>query len=136
MPLTTTPSRTIAVVLDPAFASRLPSLAERAAVWIVDSAENRPAMESLWTARRTRGAEYDVTVFRAIPDLSPEAHIDSVVRSVKKQHDRDMPDVEIGAIEVYGTAVSDAMRSTFEAHGYARLELLADGFRAHRRRTG
>mgnify|MGYP006137249033 CR=1 FL=1 len=31
-------------------------VAERAAVWIADSPENRPAIESVWTARRTRGA--------------------------------------------------------------------------------
>ena len=64
--------RTVAIVLDPGYSSRLASLAARAAVWIVDSPENRPAIESLWTARRTRGAEYDVTVFRTIPGLSNE----------------------------------------------------------------
>ena len=126
--------RTVAIVLDPAFASRLATLADRAAVWIIDSAENRPAIESLWTARRTRGAEYDVTVFREIPGLTPEAHVDGVVRSVERQQAADEPGPPVGAIEVYGTAMSDAMRSTLRVHGYIQLEAVSDGFRAHRGR--
>jgi hypothetical protein len=128
-------SRTVAVVLDPAFSSRLASLAQRAAVWIVDSPENRPAIESLWTARRTRGAEYDVTVFRSIPELSAEAHIEGVVRSVGKRENAADEDATVGTIEVYGTGMSEAMRSTFEKHGYTRMELLGEGFRAHRKAT-
>lgn len=123
--------RTVAIVLDPAFSSRLESLAARAAVWIVDSPENRPAIESLWTARRTRGAGYDVTVFRTIPGLSPEEHVDGVLRSVEKQVDPDEPKATVSAIEVYGSDMTDAMRSAFHARGYTTLEPLGDGFRAH-----
>jgi len=127
--------RTVAIVLDPGYSSRLASLAARAAVWIVDSPENRPAIESLWTARRTRGAEYDVTVFRTIPGLSPEEHVDGVVRSVEKQVDPDEPGATVSAIEVYGGDMTDAMRSAFHARGFTTLEPLADGFRAQRGAT-
>ena len=126
------PSRTVAIVLDPAFSSRLASLAARAAVWIVDSADNRPAMESLWTARRTRGATCEVTVFRAIPELSAESHVEGVVRAIEKLQDPEEPAAIVGSFEVYGAEMNDDMRSTFEAHGYTRLEPLPDGFRAHR----
>ena len=124
--------RTVAIVLDEAFSARLATLAESASVWVVDSPANRPAIESLWTARRTRGAEYDVTVFRTIPGLSAADHVDGVVRSVERHRDPDDGAASVGAIEVYGTEASDAMRATFEAHGYLRLEPLDDGFRAHR----
>ena len=126
------PARTIAIVLDEAFSARLASLAESVAVWVVDSPANRPAIESLWTARRTRGAEYDVTVFRTIPGLSAAEHVDGVVRSVERHRSSDDDTPHVGAIEVYGTEASDAMRATFESHGYARLEPIDDGFRAHR----
>lgn len=129
-PVSQPTTRTVAIVLDPDFSSRLASLAARAAVWIVDSPENRPAIESLWTARRTRGAEYDVTVFRTIPGLSPEEHVDGVVRSVEKQVDPDDTDATVRAIEVYGGDMTDAMRSTFHARGFTTLESLGDGFRA------
>ena len=124
--------RTVAIVLDPAFASRLPPLAERAAVWIVDSQENRPAIEALWTARRTRGAMYDVTVFRMIPGLTPEQHVGGVMRSVEMRPESDEPAAATGAVEVHGAALTDAMRSTFEAYDYRLLDPLDDGFRARR----
>ena len=123
---------TVAIVLDEAFSARLAPLAERAAVWVVDSPANRPAIQSLWTARRTRGATYDVTVFRTIPGLTPEDHIDGVVRSVERHRESDETRATVGAIEVYGAEMSDTIRSAFAGHGYARLEALDDGFRAQR----
>src|SRR5688572_15915747 len=102
-------ARTIAIVLDEAFSSRLASLAESASVWVVDSPANRPAIESLWTARRTRGAAYDVTVFRTIPGLSAEDHVDGVVRSVERHRSSDEEEPGVGAIEVYGTEMSEGM---------------------------
>ncbi len=127
-------TRTVAIVLDPAFGAQLASLAGRAAVWVVDSPENRPTIESLWTARRTRGAEYDLTVFRMIPGLSPADHIDGVVRSLDRLRfdDDDAPAAPIGSVEVYGAAPDAAMRSTFEQFGFAHLDPLDDGFRARR----
>ena len=126
------PPRTIAIILDTAFASRLTSVAERAGVWIVDSPENRPAIESLWTARRIRGATYDITVFRMIPGLTPEQHVDGVLRSLGKPEASDDPVAPIGAVEVYGTERTDALGSTFAKHGYGELEPVGDGFRARR----
>ena len=124
--------RTAAIVLDPAFASRLASLADRAAVWIVDSPENRPAIESLWTARRTRAASYDVSVFRMIPGLTPEQHVDGVLRSVGGDAQPDEPLGPVGSIELYGVELTDAMRATLAAHDYLHLEPLGDAFRARR----
>ena len=72
-------TRTIAIVLDPEFSTRVASLAERVAVWIVDSDANRPAIEALWNARRSRQVMCDVTIFRPIPGLSTEDHLDGVL---------------------------------------------------------
>src|SRR5688500_13055125 len=90
--MTTSSARTIAIVLDPDFGARVASLAERAAVWIIDSDANRPAIEALWNARRTRQAAYDVTVFRAIPGLSIENHLDGVMRSIETDSGIDLDD--------------------------------------------
>ena len=128
--------RTIAIVLDTEFASRLAVLAERAAVWIVDSPGNRPTIESLWTARRTAGAVCDVTVFRMIPGLTPEQHVDGVLRSATRPPEPDESLAPVGSIEVYGADLSDGMRETFERHHYPRLDVLADGFRARPDRAG
>ena len=126
--------RTVAVVLDTTFSSRLASLASRAAVWIVDSDDNRPAIEALWSARRSRQATYDVTVFREIPGLTIEEHLSGVLRSIETDTgiDEDRPPLEW--IEVYGTATSDTIGSMLHAHGFGGTAPLADGFRARMRR--
>ena len=126
------PPRTIAVVLDTGFGSRLASLAERAAVWIVDSPGNRPAIELLWTARRTRGASYDVTVFRTIPGLTAEEHVDAVLRSAVTDGETDEPAAPVGSIEVYGTELTDEMRSTLAKYDYPLIDPLGNDFRARR----
>ncbi len=105
-------------------------------MWIVDSPDNRPTIESLWTARRTRGASYDVTVFRMIPGLTPELHIDGVVRSLARHAEPDHPLGPVGAIEVHGAELTSSMRATLERHEYSRFDPIDGGFRAHRRTTG
>ena len=129
-----TDARTIAVVLDPAFASRLPSLAERAAVWIVDSDENRPAIEALWSARRSRHATYDVTVFREIPGLSPEDHLAGVLRSIEMDTDVDEERPPLEWVEVYGVEARQEIDSVLRARGFGGVAPVADGFRARVRR--
>lgn len=127
-------ARTVAIVLDPTFSSRLASLAERVAVWIVDSDENRPAIEALWSARRTRQATYDVTVFREIPGLSVEDHLVGVLRSIEMDVgvDEDPPPLEW--IEVYGVEANETIGSVLRARGFGGTAPLTDGFRARMRR--
>ena len=126
--------RTVAIVLDPSFASRLSSLADRAAVWIVDSSDNRPAIEALWTARRVQQAAYDVTVFRPIPDLSSEDHLGGVLRSIERHADSDDEAPPLEWIEVYGLASSPAIESLLRRNGFGGTAPLSDGFRARKRR--
>ena len=75
---------------------------------------------------------YDVTVFRMIPGLTPEQHIDGVLRSLGKHEESDDPVAPVGAVEVYGAEMTDALGSTFARYGYGPLEPLGDGFRARR----
>ena len=130
------PVRTVAIVLDPDFGARLSSLAQRVAVWIVDSGGNRPAIESLWSARRKEHASYDVTVFRAIPGLSEEEHLAGVLRSVQTDTglDEDAPPLEW--LEVYGLPSSESIESMLRERGFGGSAPLSDGFRARMRREG
>ena len=138
--MTTSSARTIAIVLDPDFGTRVATLAERAAVWIIDSDANRPAIESLWNARRTRHAAYDVTVFRAIPGLSIENHLDGVLRSIETDAGIDVDDDEdeerppLEWVEVYGTEPSESIESVLRARGFGGSAPVTDGFRARVRR--
>ena len=131
-------TRTVAIVLDSSFAARLASLADRAAVWIVDSETNRPAIEALWTARRIQQASYDVTVFRPIPDLSSEEHLVGVLRSIQRHTDAqdDEERVPLEWIEVYGIDPSPTIETLLRANGFGGSAPLSNGFRARKRREG
>jgi hypothetical protein len=123
-------ARTVAIVLDPAFSARLASLAERAAVWIIDSSENRPAIEAIWNARRREHATYDVTVFREIPELSMEDHLAGVLRSIELDTDPDDERPPLEWVEVYGVESTDAVGSVLRSRGFGGTAPLPDGFRA------
>ncbi len=130
------PARTVAIVLDPDFGPRLSSLAQRVAVWVIDSSGNRPAIESLWSARRKEHAAYDVTVFRAIPGLSPEDHFAGVLRSVQKDEGIDDEAPALEWVEVYGLESSASIESLLRERGFGGSAPLAEGFRARMRREG
>ena len=129
-------TRTVAVVLDSAFGSRLSSLAQRAAVWIVDSSDNRPAIEAIWNARRKQGVSADVTVFRAIPGLSAEEHLSGVLRSIQMDTDIDDDAPPLEWVEVYGIESSEEIESLLRARGFGGSAPLSEGFRARMRREG
>lgn len=129
-------ARMVAIVLDPEFSRRLSSLAARIPVWIVDSKDNRPAVESLWQARRSQHASYDVTVFRAIPDLSPEDHLAGVLGSVAAHGDAEPEIAPFDAIEVYGIEMNESIEAMLNTRGFTASGKLDDGFRARIRTTG
>lgn len=132
--MTTSQARTIAIVLDPEFATRVTSLAERVAVWIIDSDANRPAIEALWNARRTRQATCDVTIFRPIPGLSTEDHLDGVLRSIETDADVEEEQPPLEWVEVYGVEANESIESLLRARGFGGSAPLPDGFRARLRR--
>ena len=121
-------------MLDADFGTRVASLAERVAVWIVDSDANRPAIEALWNARRRNQVTCDVTIFRPIPGLSTEDHLDGVLRSIETDPDVDEERPALEWVEVYGLEPSDAIESVLRARGFGGSAPLPDGFRARMRR--
>ena len=127
-------TRTIAIVLDPEFSTRVASLAERVAVWIVDSDANRPAIEALWNARRSRQVMCDVTIFRRIPGLSTEDHLDGVLRSIETEADVEEERPALEWVEVYGLAATESIEALLRARGFGGSAPLPDGFRARLRR--
>ena len=127
-------ARTVAIVFDPGFAWRLSSLAARIPVWIVDSKDNRPTVESLWQARRSHQARYDVTVFREIPGLSPEDHLAGVLRSVAAHASAEPEIAPFDTVEVYGIEMSESIEAMLHARGFTAMGTLDDGFRVRARR--
>jgi hypothetical protein len=125
---------TVAIVLDPDFAVGLHALARRAPVWVIDSALNRPVIEQLWTTRRRERTDWEITVFREVPGLSPEAHLARVLKSVEDQLHLDPEEPPHSAIEVIGLGVSADVPAVLRERGFGPARETADGFRAVRTR--
>ena len=103
-------------------------------MWIVDSDDNRPAIEALWNARRRNQVTCDVTIFRAIPGLSTEDHLDGVLRSIETEADVEEERPALEWVEVYGLAANESVESLLRARGFGGSAPLPDGFRARMRR--
>jgi hypothetical protein len=119
---------TIAIVLDEEFSSQLFPLASRVPVWVIDSPSNRPAIESIWAARRLQGVPSELAVFRQIPGLTPASHLLAVLRTVRDQERaEDEPPCEIA--EVFGLALTVEVEGELRALVTGRFTATPDGFR-------
>lgn len=127
MPLDLT---TVAIVLDADFGARLPELATRMPVWIVDTPGNRPSIESEWTRRRRDGAERELSVFRMIEGLSPGEHIIALLRTIEAAHGAAAQDPPFATLLVYGAALDGATTTALHAAGADASAATDDGFRA------
>ena len=123
---------TVAIVLDPEYAAGLHVLARRAPLWVIDSALNRPVIEQLWTTRRRERTDWEITVFREVPGLSPEAHLAGVLKSVEDQLHLDPDQPRHSAVEVIGLGVSADVPDVLRERGFGPARATADGFRAVR----
>lgn len=90
----------VAIVFDPDFGSELASLANRMAVWVIDSAANRPVAEKLWS---DHPPDSRLTIFTEPPDQSPEDLLIDTLADVDLHH----PDWT--TITVIGRAASQAI---------------------------
>jgi hypothetical protein len=115
--------RSVAIVLEPDFASRLEKLAFRTPVWIVDTPENRAAAEQAWHAS-VEWPHITVTLFR--PPASRPTREDWLALFG-----------QIGAfdsVEVIGSALTPSARAALVDLGFERFDDGGTRFRAVRPR--
>jgi hypothetical protein len=125
---------TVAIVLDAGFGMRLRELAARMPVWIVDTPDNRAAIESEWTRRRRDGAEREVTVFRMIEGLSPAEHIAALARTVDRHHGPSAQSPPFEMLVVIGAAVDAVATAALASIGGEAPVPTDDGFTVQFRR--
>ena len=117
----------LAIVVDEEFGWALRSLAESMPVQIVDSPANRPAIESLWQDRRTRGVEVEVTIFRMVPGLSLEEHLSGLLRAMGRAAPTD-GGRRPAAIHVLGLRITPSIERLAAELGLGDCRETADGF--------
>jgi len=113
------------------FGTQLPSLAEQFHVWVVDTAVNRRAAESVW-AVGPRDRTHGVTTFKRYEGESIESSVVDLLPVIDEHHGlREGWATDI-VLEVLGVPLSSGIRSALEALGPFEILERPDGFIAER----
>jgi hypothetical protein len=121
----------ITIVLDPELGWELRGLAETMPVHIVDSPTNRPAIESVWTDRRQKRAEGEVTVFRAVPGIRAEDHLAGILSGLLGDRASPPPAGErLRSVHVIGLPLTAAVEVVLHSFGLGSCRSTPAGFRA------
>jgi hypothetical protein len=127
-------SYTVALVVDPNYASRLRELADRVHVWVAESPENTRATESYW-ASLPPGSGYDIesgiTKFTPTGE-SMEDWCVGVIASLDVHHNQYSHDPGYTVLEVYGAAPSERITAAFSHLGFSEFEPTEAGFLARK----
>lgn len=113
----------VALVLDPAFGVRLEPLAQRAAVWIVNSPTNDEVVERLWGQGRTH-----ITTYKPCEPHIPERCGPSMIETIELHHGSYSWDPPYRRLEVYGSPLTDDFRRMLIDYGFDQFEEMPDGF--------
>jgi hypothetical protein len=119
------------VVVDPNFGERLLTLMEGTPIWIVDTPRNSPVVHRLWKDRPHNHLA-GITTFQADSSSSPEAILLSELDTIDLHHGPFSADPPYTQLEVYGTGLSDEIRTELSRYGFNKFEATLEGFRCSR----
>ena len=124
----------IAVVVEPCFGARLPDLAKQVHVWICASDENSEAVRSYWDSetKDANSFESGATEYQIDTSGTPEDWCCNIVPTVDLHHGEFSNDPPWSSIRVYGTALTDRVRSVLVSFGASHFKVSPDGFIATR----
>jgi hypothetical protein len=112
---------TIAIVFEPDFSSRLPTLSFHTPVWLADTPENRQAAEEAWR-QVTEWPHISVTMFR------PESDWPELLGLIALQQRT------ADTIDVIGSPLDADARASLANAGYVHFDGTPQGFRASKRK--
>jgi hypothetical protein len=121
--------RNVAVVVDRAFSDRLSELARLRHVWVVESPTNTAAIRDIWQGMSAESCpQSGVTSFEDDANQSAEELCADIVGVVDEHHGEFSSDPPWSEIDVFGVALTPALRTVFEGIGSSGFESTTDGF--------
>jgi hypothetical protein len=120
------------VVVDPQYGERLPELAQRGPVWIVDTPANRVAAQQLWAANPNRCHLDGVTKFKFGEGRSFEDILIDELDTIDLHHGTYSADPPYTVLEVIGAAISVRLKAKLSQYGFDEFQETSEGFRAMR----
>ncbi|QDQ82928.1 hypothetical protein [Paraburkholderia megapolitana] len=126
---------TIALIVDPDFGALVDDIAAKVAhTWIVDSDENCAAVKEIWqssTRPLDQTMKNGITTFRRY-GADRESWCDAVLDSIEDHHDSRRGNPGYALLEVYGTPLTDRLRSSLIECGFSTFTATDFGFRAEK----
>ncbi|HWW83709.1 MAG TPA: hypothetical protein VNZ26_08920 [Vicinamibacterales bacterium] len=123
-------SYTVGIVVDAAFGDRLLDLALRMPVWIVDTPANRASAETYWRTNPGRSHTEGVTTFKCELSCAPEEWCAGVLSDIDLHHGQYSHVPPYSVVEVFGSSLTEKLRTAFNGYGFAVFSEHPDGFRA------
>lgn len=117
------PPHKVGIVVDPGFGDRVAELARVFHVWVVESRENTPIIQSVW-----KSGAVGVTSFAAFEGESHEAMCARIAGDVNEHHGAFSHDPPWSEIEVFGAKLTSTLRHVFEELGATACTPTQEGF--------
>ena len=118
----------VAIVARPDFSAELPSLAGRMHVWVIDTPENKRAVELIWSSQSYRSGPIELTTFKG----DPENNVVGILETVEDHHSEYAQPGPYDELIVIGQRLTPEARAECEDFGFTQFEETEEGFRALR----
>ena len=122
----------IYVVVDREFSEKLAALEAGVPVWIVDTPLNRAVTQRLWDERPKQNHLTGITIFKNWETLSPEDLLISELDTIDLHHGSYSADPPYTVLEVFGTQLSEKIKTELSEYGFEEFHQDSESFRAVR----
>ena len=123
----------VRVVAEPSFGERLAALPPGEPVWIVESANNTPVANRLWSERPAKSHLAGITTFQpSVPDTAEE-NLLSVLGAIDLHHGYYSADPPCSVLEVIGCEPSPGISAALDKLGFSVVSRSESGFTASAR---
>jgi hypothetical protein len=123
----------VAIVVDPAYGSRLDPLSQRLHVWVADTPANRAAAENLWRSRPEVSLDRGVTTFRVADGEPPARSALAILSAVIDHHGEYSHSPPVSVIEFHGCSPTPELIAELADLGFPTIAVGSEAWRASAR---
>jgi hypothetical protein len=116
------------VVVDPHYRERLRDLPADEPIWVIDSAENHPVIQTLWNERKGSINVDGITSFKYDPKANPEEWFVTELATIDLHHGEISHNPPYSVLEIIGVLWSDKIENVLKEYGFIKYERTAQGF--------
>jgi hypothetical protein len=118
----------VAIVVDADFGDRLPMLASRLHVWLIDTPMNKAAASAVWqSGPPMQSLEIGVTSFKAERSRSSDQIVAAMLETIDLHHGQYSHTPPWSFVEVYGAQPTPLLSAALAEFGFKNIARIAGG---------